>query len=214
MSSSQEYPVVLGERHSELPKKTKARYILLPECKMYRKEIQLVFCQKCDVKHKVYDWVQVVPKCNIGFIDVQKDKVHIISPPDDYQEPKTNFSKLKVTNVGTVDRITGLLTYIINVSNISSNPAKNISIIASLPNVGSKWTIIQPQNKCQINKNELCCDFGVIPPERALIIKVSASVRSFCNSKEQNREVFSSVQVTAENADSVDNESITIIPCL
>ena len=79
MSCSQEYSVVLGEKHSELPKKTEARYVLLEDSNIYRKEVQKEYCKKCDVKHKVYKWIQIVPKCTIGFVDVNKDIVTLIS---------------------------------------------------------------------------------------------------------------------------------------
>jgi hypothetical protein len=211
MSRNQEYPVVLGEQHSEFPKKTDARYILLPDCKIYRKEAQLVFCQKCDVKHKVYDWVCIIPKSTIGFIDVDRDTVQIINPPRNFSQV---VDRLKLTNVGAIDMKTGLLTYTITIINISPNSIRNISIISYLPNVNSKWMVIQPRDKCQINKNELHCDLKNLSVGQTFTIKVSASIFSFCGSGMPNREVFNTVHVTAEKSISISNESNIIMPCL
>lgn len=230
MSCSREYPVVLGERHSELPKKTKARYILLPDCKLYRKGVENVFCNKCDVEHKVYKWIPIIPKCPIAFIDVHKDKVVIISPSDnsndsssssrsaDCHQPRSPRSfcpaTLTAMSIGIVDRTSGILTYTITITNTSINPAYNVMVAASLPDIGSSWFVMQPQNLCQIVGNELRCCFEMIPQGRSIVIKVSASIRSLCGPGERNREVFSSVRVIAANAYPVDNESITIVPCL
>jgi hypothetical protein len=81
MSFSQEYPVILGESHMKLPKNTQARYIILSDSKLYRKGIKEMYCGKCDIKHKVYDWIPITPKRTLGFVDIHKDTVKIINPP-------------------------------------------------------------------------------------------------------------------------------------
>jgi hypothetical protein len=214
MSHNLEYPVVLGEHHSEIPKKTDARYILLPECKIYCKEVKLIFCPKCDVNHKVYDWVHIVPKYTIGFVDVNKDTVQIIHPSNEVNRVPQVTDRLKVTNVGTIDRKTGLLTYTITIINISSSTVRDISITSYLPDLNSKWTVIQPLDKCRINKNELHCNFRSLASGQTFIMKVSASIFTFCSSGIPKREVFNIVHITAENTIPIDNESITIMPCL
>lgn len=209
MSVSQEYPVILGKKYSTLPRKTKSQYILLPDYIIYRKKSNPIFCEKCDVDHEIFEWSPIVSKDPIGFIDIRDDIVTIISPDN-----KPTTSKLKITNIGLVDKNTELLTYTITVTNISPNLAKDVEISSFFPNVGSKWVLIQPKDKCSVVKDGLCCNFKILNPDESVTIKVSANIKSFCDSPKKQRKVFCDVHVTAANAPSVEESSITVIPYL
>ena len=246
MSCSEEYPVVLGERHPELPKKTKARFILLPNCQLYRKTAQAVFCDKCKIEHKIYRWVLIAPKSTIAFLDVHLDKVVIVEPNENVSVPLSSGlpdeessslspspspslypksllktwskhhqslqqAKFKLTLNGNTDRNTETLTYTINITNNSSNHAHDVTIVTSLPNIGSNWLIIQPRDKCQINGNELHCRLETVASGQSVVIKVSANISRFCHSGEQRREVFSTAKADASNASAVSTECTTII---
>lgn len=234
MSCTRDYPIVSGEKHTELPKKTKARYILLPECQLYHKKAQHVFCNKCKTEHQVYKWTQIFPKCDIAFVDIGANKVTIISTNTNTNtNASTNLipnhssgsgsssnsdsqpcAKLDINNVGKIDKVAGILTYVIKVTNNSSSAANDVIVMVSLPNVGTCWLTVHPKNKCEMTGNELKCQFGTINPDQSVMIKVYANIRPFCKSSIDNQEVFCSVRAIASNAKPENAESITIVPCM